>query len=200
MNETNCSRCPAGFTLAELLVVVSIMGILVAITIPSLTRTRSSIVLRGAAQEAASALHFARARAMARDVNTGVKFTEKGGIWFYTVYDDIDGDGLRNDDITAGVDLHVQGPDTVLGGERSVRIGFSEPRPNDPDTGDPFAPSANAVQFGVARIVSFSRRGEATPGSLYLTDGIGGAAAVRVHGATGRVRIIHYDARTGEWQ
>ena len=176
------------------------MGVLVAVTVPSLTRVRSSIVLRAAAQEAASVLHFARGRAMARDVNTGVKFTQNNGIWFYTIYDDIDGDGLRNDDIAAGIDLRVQGPDTVLAGDRNVRIGFAEPRPNDPDTGDPFAPTANAVQFGLARIASFSRRGEGTSGSLYITDGTGGAAAVRVHGATGRVRIIHYDAETGRWK
>jgi len=189
-----------GFSLGELLVVVSIMGLLVAVSIPSLSAVKSSIVLRAAAQEASASLHFARSRAVARDINTGVKFIKRDGAWLYAVYDDTDSDGVRNDDITAGIDVLVQGPTTVVAGERSVRIGFTEPRPNDPDTGDPFSPSAAAVQFGVAKICSFSRRGEATPGSLYLTDGRGGAAAIRVHGATGRIRLLRYDSASGEWK
>lgn len=187
-----------GFSLAELLVVLSIMGLFVAVSVPALSAIRSSVVLRAAAQEAAASLHFARSRAIARDVNTGVKFAMADGVWVYMVYDDIDGDGVRNDDIIAGMDVPVRGPTTVVGGDRQVRIGFANPPPNDPDTGKPFSPSAAAVQFGVSKICSFSRRGEATPGSIYLTDGNRGAAAVRVHGATGRIRILRYDG--GKWK
>ncbi len=189
-----------GFSLIELLVVLSLMGLFVAVSIPALSTVRSSIVLRAAAQEASASLHFARSRAIARDVNTGVKFTMADGKWVYTIYDDTDGDGVRNDDIAAGIDVPLRGATTVLGGEHNVRIGFAHPPPNDPDTGKPFSPSAAAVQFGVSKICSFSKRGEATPGSIYLTDGRGGAAAVRVHGATGRIRIIRYDSGTGKWK
>ncbi len=189
-----------GFSLLELLVVISIMGLFVAVSVPALSTVRSSMVLRAAAQEASASLHFARSRAMSRDVNTGVKFTMAGGKWVYTIYDDTDGDGVRNDDIAAGIDIPLRSATTVLAGEHSIRIGFTEPRPNDPDTGKPFPPSAAAVQFGVSKICSFSKRGEATPGSIYLTDGRGGAAAVRVHGATGRVRILRYDPQAGVWK
>lgn len=189
-----------GFSLIELLVVLSIMGLFLAVSIPALSTLRSGIVLRAAAQEASASLHFARSRAISRDINTGVKFTMTGGKWVYTIYDDVDGDGVRNDDIAAGIDVPLRGATTVLAGERNVRIGFTHPPPNDPDTSRPFSPSASAVQFGISKICSFSKRGEATPGSIYLTDGSGGAAAVRVHGATGRVRILRYDSETGRWQ
>ena len=68
----------------------------------------------------------------------------------------------------------------------------------DPD-GDPLPPTAAAVQFGSSTICSFSPTGSGTPGTIYIADGAGQLCALRVYGASGRVRLLRYDAARRQW-
>lgn len=90
----------AGFTLIELMIVVTILGIVMAIGVPSFNSMIKNNRLVAASNDLAGALHFARAEAVRRgrsvqvealnsDVSNGLR------VWF-----DADDDGAFDDDDT----------------------------------------------------------------------------------------------------
>lgn len=178
-----------GVSLVELLAVVAIVGLMVAISVPSLHDLSRKHELQAATAELRSIFRKVRSRAVARGHNSGVKFREIGGVWHYGFVDDGDGDGVTNEDITSGVDRLASPYRQVFGTTGKVRIGLPGVPVRDPESGEVVTPSASPVRFNRSTICSFSPRGSATPGSIYLTDGVRSAAAVVVYGATGKVRL-----------
>lgn len=82
----------SGFTLAELLVVVTIILVVGGLAIPNLTRAIDSSRIKGAAQTLASAYQDARIRATQKDTSYQVLVSPPGIIPVQTCID-IDGDG-----------------------------------------------------------------------------------------------------------
>ena len=58
---------------------------------------------------------------------------------------------------------------------------------------------SDPIRFGASDGVTFSPLGTATSGTLYLHHRSGRQLAVRVLGATGRVRILEFNADTAAW-
>ena len=58
---------------------------------------------------------------------------------------------------------------------------------------------ADPVRFGASDTLTFSPLGTATSGTVYLHDRSGRQFAVRVLGATGRTRILEFDAAAASW-
>jgi prepilin-type N-terminal cleavage/methylation domain-containing protein len=83
----------AGFTLAELLVVVAIIMVVGGLSIPSLTRTIDNARLKGAAQTLAAAYQDARIRAAQNNTSYEV-LVSAPGIRPAQVCIDLDGDGI----------------------------------------------------------------------------------------------------------
>lgn len=82
----------SGFTLAELLVVVTIILVVGGLSLPNLTRAIDSSRIKGAAQTLASAYQDARIRATQKDTSYQVLVSPPGIIPAQTCID-IDGDG-----------------------------------------------------------------------------------------------------------
>lgn len=186
--------------MTELLIVMAISGTMMLVSIPALSRLQSRNAVRAAAIEVRGIFDHTRRLAMARNQNVAVKFLQRSGEWQYAIYRDGDGDGIRNDDIARGIDPLMRSPLPVMGGNRSARIGLPATPARDPDSGRLMAVSASPIRFNASRLCSFSRQGEATSGSVFVTDGKDGAALVRVLGATGRIRVLTYDRPTGNWK
>lgn len=68
-------RHPSGMTLLEILITLTIVTILVAIAVPQVSNLSSVYQLRGAAQEVAADLQFARLLAIKEDLSMNVTFT-----------------------------------------------------------------------------------------------------------------------------
>lgn len=188
-----------GHSLLDLLIVLMILGVfsLAGGYAADLGLRQASLV--AATSELRSVFHEVRMLAVARDRNLGIKFREAGGTWTWSIYEDGDGDGVRNDDISREVDRMIQRPRRF--DHRPAIIGV----PHLADVADPLKPGAllsarRPVRFGDSTLCSFSRQGEATNGSVVLTDGTR-VRIVRVHGATGRIDVHRWDGyvwRVGE--
>jgi hypothetical protein len=63
----------------------------------------------------------------------------------------------------------------------------------------PIAPGEDPLRIGNTSLLTFSPLGSATSGTLYLAAHHGPQIAIRVFGATGRVRVLMFDPRTREW-
>ncbi|HEX7154907.1 MAG TPA: prepilin-type N-terminal cleavage/methylation domain-containing protein [Thermoanaerobaculia bacterium] len=189
-----------GLSLLELLTCVAIIAVIGLSSFPSWMSLRRRSAVRIAASELRAIFQQTRARALARSINCGVKFVQLGRDWHFSIYDDGDQDGIRNDDILRGIDRPVTQPRLVfLEGSRAARIELPNETIVDPD-GEKLPPTKSPVQFNKSAICSFSPIGESTPGSIYLNDGDGTTYAVRVYGATGRVRVLRYDRLRRKWE
>lgn len=186
-----------GYTFAELLTVLALIALIALATLPAFGTIRRNSAVRSAAVAMRSIFHLARSRAIARGRNCGVKFLQSGPEWQFALYDDGDGDGVRNDDITRGTDRRVAPPRPVFPETKSVSIGLLSRSILDPD-GDRLPPGRSPVQFGRSTICSFSPLGEATPGTVYVRAG-DGLWAIRVYGASAKMRLLRYDARSRRW-
>ena len=191
-------RAQRGATLIEALLVLGIIGVIAGITLPAFStyRRHNSVVL--AANEFRGIFRLARSRAIAKGRHAGVKFVKVDTTWTYSLYDDGDGDGIRNDDITKKIDRRWAGP-FVVGRESALaKVGLPPYVIRDPD-GDPLRPTDSAVQFGNSTICSFAPVGNGTPGTVYLVDGTGEVYCVRVYGSLGKVRLLRYDGGSRKW-
>lgn len=190
------SRRSNGYSLAELLTAMAILGLMIAIGIPSMLTINRRAALRAATSELRAIFHLARMRAISRGANCGVKFLEVRGEWQYALYDDGDGDGVRNEDINRGIDRLVASARPALRETRAVTIGLIETALDDPD-GELIGNSP--VRFGRSTICSFTPLGESTSGTIYLTDRQRELYAVRVFGATAKIRTLRYDIDAEKW-
>lgn len=188
-----------GFTLIEMIAVVAIVGIVALCAIPAFATYRKHASLVAEAEQLRSIFRAARARAITRNANSGVRFARRGSDWTFALYDDGDGDGIRSDDIASGVDPCRAAPAVLMPQFHMATIALLPVAIRDPD-GDPLAPSAPAVQFGRSSTCSFSSTGAGTPGTVYITNRDGEICAVRVLGGSGRVRVLRYDAVRKKWR
>jgi prepilin-type N-terminal cleavage/methylation domain-containing protein len=187
-----------GFSLTELLTALAIIGLFASLSVPAFLSYQRQSAVRAATAEIRTMFHLARSRAIARQRNAGLRFTTSGVQWQYAICDDGNGDGIRNDDLLKGIDRCIDVPRPVLRESRFATIGVPGDTIKDPD-GDALLPTSVPVQFGNSRICSFSPLGESTSGTIYLTNRNGDVYAVRVYGATAKIRMLRFDRGSAKW-
>jgi prepilin-type N-terminal cleavage/methylation domain-containing protein len=195
------SRLASGFSLAELIIVLAVVGLGLTAGVPPLLKITAALRVRLAAEELVAVLRTSRSLAIQVDANVAVRFTTgAGGDVSFAIYRDGDGDGVLNEDIRSGADPEIAPPRRLAHVGREVRLGLPARPVRDP--GDPthWLDPTDPVRFNNSDLASFSPLGGATPGSLYVTDGGGGLAVVRVYGRTGKVRVLTYDFPTQRWR
>ncbi len=178
------TRKPNGFSVAEMLVVLAIGGILTAIAIPAFMAWAPKYRVNGAARQVFSDLMAAKARAVAEGNPYVVTFDTTAGS--YTIHDNDDADDPPVQDPGEGVR-------TVVIGDAYPGIGFGYVVSTNPD-GEPIT---NAVTFtGSPPKVTFLPSGLANKmGAVYLIPT--GASTPELQRCitvllTGRVRMYNY--------
>jgi type II secretory pathway pseudopilin PulG len=191
-----------GFQLAELIVSLAVLVLILLLGAPSLLQATGDMRLRLAAYELVGVLRLARASAVRLDANVAVKFrTATDGTVTFTLYRDGDGDGVLTKDIDAGVDRPLGAPRRLANLGRGVGFGFPPgPAPADPGSPGHRLDVSDPIRFNSSDLASFSALGTSTPGSLYLTDGVGRLMAVRVANRAGKVRVLTWVAERRIWR
>jgi len=187
-----------GHTVPELLAGLALLAVLSWQTagVAEAAMRRASLI--AAASELRSVFEQVRMEAIGRDAGLGIKFRYARSTWTWSVYEDADGDGVRNDDIRDGVDRELQGPRGLR--HHPVAIGVAGLAVRDPFDPRALLSSRPAVRFDEPTLCAFSPQGEATNGSVVLTDGTR-AAILRVDAASGRVDVYTWNGsrwRAGE--
>lgn len=185
-----------GVTLVELLIVMALLVGLATISVPMTSAAIDAGRVRQAGRFVASRFRLARHQAIFGGRSVGVVFDQAGGQWTLRVCVDGNGNGIRRAELGAGPDRCVDGPHGMDELYPTVAIAV-DPAIRGP-AGEPG--SADPVRFGRSDLISFSPDGSCTPGSLYLRSPQGTQYAVRVAGATGRVRLLRYDAPAAVWR
>jgi prepilin-type N-terminal cleavage/methylation domain-containing protein len=184
----------AGFSLLEVLFTVAISATLVGIAVPLTSGALDEIRTAGAARYMAGRISAARIDAVRRSTTVALRFEPTGGDYLITLHADGNGNGVRTMEIGSGVDLTLGSGSRLEHHAPGVRFGLL-PGIADLDGG---SGSREGVRVGAARILSLAATGGATSGTLYL-HGRRAQYAVRVLGATGRVRVFHYDPGARRW-
>ena len=188
-----------GTTLAELAAGLALLGLMLSASVPALREILAEESLATASREVAGILTAARARAVFQGAEVGVKWIANAGDLVLTVYQDGNGDGVRTADIKKGVDKLVAGPYWL--GSRYPGISFSfVPGMNGLDpSGAPIGSLSDPIRFGKSDICSFSPIGNASPGTVYLSNRDHRQAAVRVTPSTARIQIWTWHGKKIKW-
>lgn len=177
-------ECEAGVTLVEVLVACALIACLGAAAGAAVPGALAQARVRNAAVFLTAELERARVLALARSAAVGVYFGPPGEPAAIGIYADGNGNGLRTAEVQSGTDpvlvrprpLHALFPGVSLseGADEGVRLGGS-------------------------RLLTFTPAGTATSGSLYLTGQDGTRYALRISGATARIRRQRFNATSRLW-
>lgn len=177
---------------------LSILGIMATVTTSAMTSVMRRTDLRAATGHVRNILDNANTEGQNKGAYRGVKFTLIGDEWFYTVYEDGNGNGVLTEDINHGIDVRIEGPRRLFDPATRARVGFPPGGIADPDGGAHINEDARALRFGESDICSFSDFGSCTPGTIYLTDGVSAEAMVRCSGSSDQIRVEFYGF-PGKW-
>jgi len=188
----------AGLTLVEMLVVVALLATLTAVALPGLLTVVDDYRTASAARYLAGRFRLARMEAVRRSAAVAVRFQRDGASVRYASYVDGNHNGVRTADIIRGVDRALTGEEQI--GDQFPGVRF-ELDGRIPVIGASTVTAADRdpVQVGVSGIVTFTPSGTSTSGTVYLKGRGEAQYAVRVLGATGRTRVLHYETGARAW-
>lgn len=187
-----------GAALVDLVFTCGIIAVIAGIAIPTIHAARDRDTTRMAARFLANRLHAARYESLKRNVCVAIRF-DPVDVGRFAVYADGDGDGVLQSDIDGGIDVAL-GPESRLSdvfAAAALRILRDLP---DPDGSGTLIANSDPIRFGSSNFLSFSPIGSATSGTIYLAGAGGAQAAVRVMGATGRMRVLLFDIGSRTWR
>jgi hypothetical protein len=150
----------------------------------------------GAASYVAGRLAAARFEAVRRSACVAIRFSQQpDGYWLQT-YVDGNRNGVRTADISSGIDVPLTAGERLDYHFSGVEFGI-QPNVTGIDPG-PFNAS-DPIQIGSTTLLSFSPTGTSTSGTLFIRGLRGNQFAVRILGATGRTRILEFNAGKNVW-
>ena len=186
-----------GAALIDVLFACGLAGVVAAIAVPAVHASRDRDLARVAARYVAQRLQMARFDALRRNTCVAIRF-DPTDIGRFAVYADGDGDGVLQADIDRGVDRLLT-PDVRLSDVFST-VAFSIPNDvPDPDGGPTLAAGSDPLRLGSSNFLTFSPLGSTSSGTLYLTAPTGPQMAIRIMGATGRMRVLWFDSASRQW-
>ena len=187
----------AGFSLLELLLVLSIIATMSVLAIPLTAGALDEMRTAMAARYLEGRIMNARMTAIRRSTKVALRFEAvDDDDYRYGEYWDGNGNGVRSAEIASGLDP-VSAPAEFLGNRfTGVTFGLHA---GIADVDGDRSTTTDGVRIGTSRILTLGPDGTATSGTLYVR-GRRGQFAVRILGATGRTRVLRFDPGSGQWR
>jgi Tfp pilus assembly protein FimT len=187
-----------GYALVDILIAASLTLVMAAIAVPVVggTMERENTIV--GAQYLTGQLHYARLEALRRSRSVAVRIEIVGDRTQLRLYADGNGNGVLQRDVDRGIDAPLT-PQVWLDEQtRDVSLRVNQ---TITDVGGSTAiePGDDPLRIGNTALLAFSPLGSATSGTLYVAAHRGPQMAIRIFGATGRVRVLMFDAQTRQW-
>ena len=191
----------AGLTTVELVLTMTLVGMISATLLPVASRVRSAALTAAGARQMAVTLHALRWRSVALGRSHGLLFDREGAGWIWYAVADGNGNGLRTSEVLDGRDPTLSGPHKLEQAVSGVTLGFPVPRPipRVPPGLGPIQNLDDPIQIGNTNLLSFGPLGTASSGTLYITDRVDRLYAVVLFGKTARITVWRYDTKSGQW-
>ncbi len=174
----------SGFSLFELIVTLSIFGVMMAIAIPSFLSYRPTMRIKGAARDITATLQWARMKAVSENNRMEVQFSPANKS--YTIYDDNDSDGNVAPIDPADIAIRTSTlPDGVSFG---IGTTVTKKASNNEAPAHTDCLTFNVDSCNTDDSTSFSSNGTANNGTIYLVNTKDECYAVIVD-SQGRIRI-----------
>jgi hypothetical protein len=186
-----------GWSLVELVIVLGASLVIAAWALAGLSAMAADARATGAARHLVARLRQERLDAVRTGRSCGFRFRDSGGDLVFDVVADGNGNGLRASEIEAGVDVMRGAPVRLADAFAGARFAIPDPVPSI-DGGPGLPGGADPIRLG-STILAFSPSGGSTSGTLYLASADRRQFAVRILGATGRIRLYELDRPRGLW-
>jgi len=187
-----------GAAIIDIIVATSICVLMAAIAVPviggTLDRERTII----GARYLAGLLQRARLESLKRARPVAVRVDVIGERTQLRLFEDRNGNGVLQRDIDRGIDLPLTPMEWLDDQTRDMSLRINQ-NVTDVSGVMTLEPGDDPLRIGNTSLLTFSPVGSATSGTLYVAAHRGPQMAIRVFGATGRVRVLMFDARTRQW-
>ena len=191
------ARETLGYSMVELAVVVGLTMTATATAVPRILAGFDEARVAGAAHYLSGRFYDTRIEAVTRSTEVALRFTATNAGYVYAVYVDGNGNGVLARDIQRNIDRQLHSPEQLCSQFSGVDFGTLPGLPAI-DAGSP-APGNDPIRFGASNMVSFSAMGTSSSGTLYVKGSGKAQYAIRLVGATARVRIFRFDSRSRKW-
>lgn len=192
-------RDDCGAALIDVIVAASLGVIMAGMAVPviggTLERERTIV----GAQYLSGQLLRARLESLKRGSAVAVRFEIVGERTGVGLYADGNGNGVLQRDIDRGIDQALAPLEWLDVRSRDVSLRINQYVDDVGGAGE-LAPGDDPLRIGNTALLAFSPLGSATGGTLYVAARRGPQMAIRVFGATGRVRVLMFDARSRQWR
>ena len=188
-----------GAALIDMIVAVALCFILAAIAVPVVggTLDRERIIV--GTQYLAGQLQRARLESLRRAQAVAVRIEIIGDRTQFRLYADANGNGVLQKDIDKGTDPPLTPEEWLDDQARDISLRINQ-AVTDVNGSATLAPGEDPLRIGSSALLTFSPLGTATSGTLYVAAHRGPQMAIRVLGATGRVRVLMFDAQARQWR
>lgn len=189
-----------GVSLIETVFVVSVLSVAGVLGVGAAAGWRDRTRIEGAARMVVSQVRLARAEAVREGTHVALVFrSDTSGETFFTVHRDGNGNGVRRNEAESGTD-DPMGPAVRLS-ESFPGTRFGVPIALPPiEDGAPVPAGGSGIRLaGGSSVLSCGPTGTTTSGTVYVAGGRGDIFAVRLLGATGRLRLFEYRRAASDW-
>jgi hypothetical protein len=187
-----------GVALIDIVAALALMLVMTAMAAPVVGGTLDREHTIVGAQHLAGQLQRARMEALKRSAAVAVRLELVGERAAVRLYVDGNGNGVLQRDIDRGTDPPLAGVEWLDAHARDVSLRVNQSVTDAGGSGS-LEPGSDPLRIGRTALVTFSPLGSSTSGTLYVAAYRGPQMAIRIYGASSRVRVLMFDARTRQW-
>jgi hypothetical protein len=188
-----------GLALVDVIAATALATIVTATAIPAVAGAMDRDRAEVGAQYLKAQVTRAQLEALRRGTCVALRWSLDGPEARWQAFADGNGNGVSERDIADGIDQAI-GPEERLSQHASgVTLRINQAVPDIGGDGVVHAGS-DPLRIGRTSLLSFSPTGSATSGTVYIAAPRGPQLALRVMGATGRVRLLRFDPGAGAWR